>query len=227
MTDPKPQRRWSSMSTSLKTLVVTVMALALAIPIMFTFLQSNQSTELDATGQPKGVAEHSHYLDYVGEDAPTVVEFLDFECPACGSIYPYVEEIREHYKGEINYVVRYFPLSGHRNAMTAALAVEAAAQQDQFESMYQRVFETQAEWGGSQEDESATFRGYAQSMGLDMAAYDAAVADEANEARIIEDYNAGVALGVTGTPSFYLDGKPLRLTDPNDLPNAIDQVLGK
>ena len=108
-----------------------------------------------------------------------------------------------------SFVHRYFPLPGHRNSMNAALAVEAAAQQGQYEAMYQRMFETQAEWGESAEDQSAVFRGFAEDLGLDMAAFDAAVADPATQERVELDVADGEALGVAGTPTFYLDGEVL------------------
>ncbi|WP_339328948.1 DsbA family protein [Sediminivirga luteola] len=138
-----------------------------------------------------------------------------------------MEEIREQYDGRINYVVRYFPHQGHFNSMNAAVAVEAAAQQGQFEGMYRMMFETQAEWGEGQTSEAARFRGYAETLGLDMAAYDAAVADPATQERVEEDFNAGRALEVSGTPTFFLDGEQLELTAPEDLPNALDAALAQ
>ena len=77
------------------------------------------------------------------------------------------------------------------------------------EPMYQRMYETQAEWGESGEDKSAVFRGFAVDLGLDMAAFDAAVADPATTERIKLDVADGEALGVGGTPTFYLDGEVL------------------
>lgn len=75
--------------------------------------------------------------------------------------------------------------------------------------MYQRMFETQSEWGESAEDNSAVFRGFAEDLGLDMAAFDAAVADPATEERVRLDVADGTALGVRGTPTFFLDGQLL------------------
>ncbi|GGO59763.1 thioredoxin domain-containing protein [Microbacterium sp. ZXX196] len=167
----------------------------------------------------------SHVLDYVGPDAPTLVEFLDFECEVCGAFAPYVEEIRQQYDGDINYVVRYFPIPGHFNSMNAAVAVEAAAQQGSFEEMHDLMFETQAEWGEGQTSEAARFRSYAEELGLDMAAYDAAVADPGTQARVEEDFSEGRALGVGGTPTFFLDGEQLELTQLSDLTDAIDRAL--
>ncbi|WP_341954227.1 thioredoxin domain-containing protein [Salinibacterium sp. TMP30] len=98
-----------------------------------------------SAAQPRAsaVASDSRYIDEVGPAAVTVVEFLDFECEACAYFHPFVEELRAVYDGEINYVVRYFPLPIHRSGMDAAIAAEAAAQQGQFEGMYQHLFETQ------------------------------------------------------------------------------------
>ncbi|PZU37138.1 MAG: disulfide bond formation protein DsbA, partial [Microbacterium sp.] len=167
----------------------------------------------------------SHVVDDGGDGAVIVVEFLDFECEACGAFYPIVEEIREKFDGEITYVIRYFPLPGHTNSTNAALAAEAAAQQDQFEAMYQRLFETQAEWGESQESRADMFRGFAEGLGLDLAVYDAAVADPATLARVQSDFDDGRALGVSSTPTFFVDGALLELQQWNDLEDTIDQAV--
>lgn len=139
------------------------------------------------------------------------MEFLDFECEACGAAYPFVEELRAEYSENVTFVQRYFPLPGHLNSMNAAVAVESAAQQDAYEPMYKKMFDTQAQWGESADNKSALFRTYAEDLGLDMAAYDAAVADPATEERVKLDVNDGKALGVTGTPTFFLDGKMLNV----------------
>lgn len=229
MSDTRTHDRWSRMSTSMKAMAITIPAVLLvaAIIIVSTMLNRPEPAPVDAEGRAETVAADSHYLDSAGEDAPTVVEFLDFECEACGALYPYVEQVREHYDGKINYVVRYFPLQGHFNSMNAAVAVEAAAQQGEFEQMYHRMFETQAEWGEGQTSEAERFRGYAESLGLDMEAYDEAVADPKTQQRVEQDYEAGLSLGVSGTPTFYLDGELLELTGPNDLPDAIERALNR
>lgn len=230
MTQPAPESRRKRLSRSMKTLLVTggaiVAIAAIALP-MAALGQPAPAALPSGSGAAPTLSADAHYLDQVGEDAPTVVEFLDFECEACGMLYPYVEEVREYYDGKINYVVRYFPLQGHFNSMHSALAVEAAAQQGKYEEMFHLMFETQGEWGEGQTSEAPRFRGYAEQLGLDLAAYDAAVADPATLTRIEDDYNAGLALGVTSTPTFFLDGEMLTLTTPNDLPDAIDRALTK
>jgi protein-disulfide isomerase len=162
------------------------------------------------------VREDSHVLDDAGEGAPVLVEFLDFECEACLAAYPLVEQVRQEYAGELTFVVRYFPIDGHANSMNAAVAVEAAAQQGTFEDMYERMYQTQAEWGEQQESQAPLFRQFAQDLGLDMEAYDAAVADPATRQRVEQDRQDGMALGVQGTPTFFLDGELMQLSSAED-----------
>ena len=157
------------------------------------------------------VRPNSRVLSKAPNEQAVLVEFLDFECEGCKAAYPVVEELRAEYADTVTFVHRYFPLPGHPNSMTAAVAVEAAGQQGQYEAMYQQMFDTQEQWSHTTEDRSPVFRGYAEDLGLDMAAYDAAVADPATRDRIEADVADGTALGVQGTPTFFLDGQMLTL----------------
>src|SRR5699024_10321437 len=128
-------------------------------------------------------------------------------CEACGAFYPFVEQLRAEYADTVTFVHRYFPLPGHVNSMNAAIAAEAAAQQGQYEAMYQLLFDAQTQWGESTKDQSAVFRGFAEELGLDMGAYDAAVADPATRDRVEADITDAMALGVRSTPTFFLNGQ--------------------
>jgi protein-disulfide isomerase len=181
---------------------------------------TNEVTKSESVLQP-----NTHILDDAGEGAATLVEFLDFECEACGAFYPVVEELREDFEGEVTFAFRYFPLPGHVNSTTAALAVEAAAQQGKLEEMYARMFETQAEWGESQESKADLFRQYAEELGLDLLEYDMAVAAPETLERVKADFEAGVALGVQSTPTFFLNERPVQLASFDDLRAAIEAEL--
>ena len=178
-----------------------------------------------ASTPPPVVAENSHRLDVAEGSTVTFTEFLDFECEVCGAVYPFVEELRADYAGEVTFVTRYFPMPGHTNSRTAAIAVEAAAQQGEFEAMYDRMFETQAEWGEQQVSKADVFRGYADDLGLDMAAYDEAVADPATEARVQFDFDAAVALGAQGTPTIFINEELVPLTSPDDIRAALERAV--
>jgi protein-disulfide isomerase len=207
--------------------VAVVIVLVIAALILVMVNRPVAPDPSDTAGALPGTRANSHVLDDAGPDKPTLVEFLDFECEACGAFYPIIEQIRTDYAGEINYVVRYFPLPGHFNSTNAALAAEAAAQQGEFESMYQRLFETQTQWGEQQISHADLFRTFAEELGLDMAAYDAAIADPATQERVEQDLNDGRYLDVTGTPTFFLDGEKLELTQLSDLTDALDAATGR
>ncbi|WP_369374414.1 DsbA family protein [Promicromonospora sp. Populi] len=172
------------------------------------------------------IREDSHVLNQAADEQAVLVEFLDFECEVCRAYYPAVEQLREEHGDELTVVMRYFPIAGHTNSTNAAVAVEAAAAQGQLEPMYQRMYETQAEWGEAQESRADVFRGFALELGLDMDQFDAAVADPATTERVQSDFNEGRALGVSGTPTFFLDGEQLELTGPEGLVQAVEGVLG-
>ena len=168
----------------------------------------------------------SHRLGPAAGDRVRFVEFLDFECEACRAAFPSVERLRAEYAGRVDFVARYFPLPGHLNSEPAALAVEAAARQGRYEAMYQTMYETQASWGDQQVPHAATFRGFAERLGLDMAAYDRDVADPAVRQRVLADRDDGLAVGVQGTPTFFLNDRPVEGDRSYPaLKAALDQAL--
>lgn len=218
------------MKTPVKATLVTIAVVVVLVVAALIYVLVNQSQAAppssgDGSSSAQLVRENSHVLDDGGEGAVTVVEFLDFECEACGSFYPIVEDLREQFAGEITYVVRYFPLPGHFNSKNAAIAAEAAAQQDRFEDMYHRLFESQAEWGEVQESRADLFRGFAEELGLDMVAYDAAVADPSTTERVDQDFEEGRALGVSSTPTFFVDGELAQLQEWDDLENLVQAAV--
>lgn len=211
-----------AVKAGLVALAVAVVLVVVAVIVVLMNQRSSAPPESsDGAATAQVIRENSHVLDDGGEGAVTVVEFLDFECEACGAFYPVVEDLRQRYDGEITYVIRYFPLPGHQNSRNAAFAAEAAAQQGRLEDMYRKLFESQSQWGEAQESRADVFRGFAEELGLDMAAYDAAITDPATAARVDLDYNDGQALGVSGTPTFFVDGDPITLERYDDLENAI------
>ncbi|MER6407850.1 thioredoxin domain-containing protein [Streptomyces viridosporus] len=155
------------------------------------------------------VRESSHRLTDPADSELTLVEFLDFECEACGAYFPVVERLREEYGDRVTFVARYFPMPGHRNGELAARTAEAAARQGKFEEMYTKLFTTQKEWGESQEWKEGVFRGYAEGLGLDMKKFDADLADPETAGRVQEDQRDGLGLEVQGTPTFFLDGRKI------------------
>lgn len=215
------------MSTNLKVSAALVAAFAAVVAAFLVVGQSDSGSSAGGAGAGgvQVVREDSHRLGEPGAGDVTLVEFLDFECEACASVYPFVEQLREDYAGQVTFVARYMPMPGHANAENAAVAVEAAAQQGEFEAMYRRMYETQAEWGEQQDSEAALFRTFAEDLGLDMAAYDEAVADPATLERVLSDREDGLALGVEGTPTFFLNGEKLQVTTTTEFVEQVEAAL--
>ncbi|WP_434739859.1 DsbA family protein [Micromonospora sp. SH-82] len=171
------------------------------------------------------VRADSHRLA-TAEDGVTLVEFLDFECEGCLAAYPAVQRILDTYQGQVTVVVRYFPMPGHPNSDLAAQAAQAAANQGRFAEMYARLFEGQPTWGHRQDPQTEVFVGYARTLGLDVERFRQDLTDPATAARIAADRADGEAAGVTGTPTFFVDGRPLtHLRTEADLVAAIDDAL--
>ena len=225
----KPPRK---ISTSKKAALIAIPAVLLVTLVfilvsIFSRPEVQQSAEAASEGPPSSVPvvqENSHILDDAGEGAPVFVEFLDFECEACGAAYPVIEDVRKQYDGKVTFVTRYF-MTNHANSMNAAVAVEAAAKQGKFEKMYQKLFESQAEWAEQQTPQVDRLRGYADELGLNMSTYDRDVADPNTQARVQEDHDAGLALGVRGTPTFFLNGEMIQPRSVTDLTGALDAAV--
>ena len=216
-----------ALKISLSLVVVFAAALAVFLVVDRSGTPDAAAAEQAAT-DPASIAvrENSHRLNSVPDGRVTFVEFLDFECEACRSVYPAIEQLREEYGDRVSFVARYFPIASHFNAERAARAVEAAAQQGGFEDMYQRMYETQAQWGEQQVPQDELFRSFAVEQGLDMSAFDAAYTDPATLERIEADVADGIALGVQGTPTFFLNGTKIEPTTYGDLADALDAALG-
>lgn len=188
-------------------------------------LRGADSPDTAASGVGATVREDSHRLNDVADGKVTFVEFLDFECEGCRAAFPVVEQLRSTYGDRVSFVVRYFPLPGHVNGERAARAVEAAAQQGQFEAMYRQMYETQTQWGEQQTPQDDAFRDLARKLGLDMTRWEADYTSPATKARIQTDIDDGTSLGVTGTPSFFLNGERLDPKSVDELTVAIETAL--
>lgn len=140
----------------------------------------------------------------------TLVEYLDFECEACRAYYPVIKQLEAEFPNDLRVVTRYFPLPGHRNSMTAAIAVEAASKQGKYWEMHDKLFETQETWGNKQVPNPQIFEQYAQEIGLDMAKFKADVADPTTKARVQRDFDASEKLGNSSTPSLFVQGKKVQ-----------------
>jgi protein-disulfide isomerase len=138
-----------------------------------------------------------------------LIEYLDFECEACRAYFPLVKQLEKDFPNDLKIVMRYFPLPSHRNAMPAALAVEAAGRQGKFIEMHDLLYTEQEKWGEKAVATPAVFEAYAQQLGLDMEKFKQDVASPEVKARVQRDVDGGMALGARGTPTFILNGEKI------------------
>ncbi|APX31865.1 disulfide bond formation protein DsbA [Brachybacterium sp. P6-10-X1] len=212
-----------SRSVKLTLGLIAVAAVVFAGFVIFLDPKEDQADSSEATGAATGqlVREDSPRLSEGGE--AVFVEYLDFECEACLSLYPAVEEIRAEYGDRVTFVVRYLPL--HGNSVEAAKAAEAAGEQGEFEAMYKALFENADEWSHQETSQREAFFGYAEELGLDMERFEQVYDDPATLARIEQSAADAEALGVTSTPTFFVDGERLEPTRVEDLTDPLDAAL--
>ena len=157
--------------------------------------------------------------------AVTIVEFLDFECEACGAAFPIVKRILAEYEGQVTYVVRDFP--NHNNSVLAASAAYAAGEQGKYWQMYDLLFGRQTSWAERQESQANVFLGFAQELGLDMTRFRKDLESGKYVDRIRRDFEAARTLGVDATPTFFINGEKFVGVLPyEEMKRRIDDALG-
>lgn len=140
----------------------------------------------------------------------TLVEFGDFQCPACKSYAPVIKQVIAQYRDNpnFNFVFRNFPLAQHLNAKKAAAAAEAAGEQGKYWEMYEALYDKQSEWETSQ-DPIPAFTVYAASLGLNVEEFKKAITEDRFTQIINTDTNDGLKLQVNSTPTFFINGQKL------------------
>ncbi len=162
------------------------------------------------------------------EDARVVIiEFSDYQCPYCRKFaLETLDRILEEYKGQVRFVYRDFPIENiHPYALKAAEAANCAGEQGRYFEYHDLLFEKQPEW--SQRGEEA-FVEYAEQLGLDVGSFRACLASGRYEQEVRKDLQDGIEAGVTGTPTFFINGIPLSGAQPFEAFKAIiDAELAK
>jgi len=140
----------------------------------------------------------------------TLVEYTDFQCPACGAYYPLIKQLTEESSDKVKVVIRHYPLMQiHKNALPSARAAEAAGRQGKFWEMYDLLFTNQKDWSLAEDPTKSIFPSYADRIGLDAEKFRQDMADPSIDDKINQDRQTGNDLEITGTPTFFLNGKKL------------------
>ncbi len=158
----------------------------------------------------------------------TVEEFADFQCPPCAGMSAVVKQMEQKYGERLRIVYRHYPLRNHANAVPAALAAEAAGLQGKFWEMHDHLFKNQAGWSKAQNPRTL-FTEYAAAIGLNTERFAKDMDDERLKARVTADQERATSMGVSRTPSVFVNGQALpsdQLSMPG-LQAAIDAAAGK
>lgn len=158
-----------------------------------------------STTYNEGVTVQAHLKG--NPDAPVkLVEYSDFQCPACAAFQPVVAEILAEFGDSVSFEYRHFPLMQiHPLAEPAARAAEAAGQQDKFFEFHDLLFANQATWSKSS-NPGQFFTQYATELGLDLEQFARQQRASVLQKHVRAQFDEARSLGLTGTPSFYLNG---------------------
>lgn len=165
------------------------------------------------------------------EEKVVLVEFGDFECPACKAANPFINELISKYKENVTFVYRTFPI--HRNSVIASQAAYAAKEvandPDMFFTMADLLFEKQSEWdtASGARNQKELFVSYAASLGLDSNKFKEILDSGKYESNVNKDQEDARTLGTRVTPTFYVNGRIVEGGKINDLENFIKEEISK
>jgi len=170
----------------------------------------------------EGVEVREHVKGNPDADV-VLVEYSDFECPACAAFHPTVSEIMDVYGDQVRFEYRHFPVI-NRNPQVL-VAAEAAGQQGKFFEYHDLLFENQEDWL-TLPNVDRLLEQYAQELDLDMDLWTQHRRASLLRSKIQEDFNRGRTDGVTGTPTFFLNDERVEIQTFGDLIEAVEEALG-
>lgn len=140
-----------------------------------------------------------------------LIEYGDYQCPGCASVYPRLKTLSEKYEGQIGFVFRNFPLTTiHPNARAAAAAAESAGLMGKYWEMHDLLYENQDQWKDlTSAERTDAFKGYAKSLGLNELTFQENLSKMTINQKISFDQALGKKLNVSSTPAIYLNGEEL------------------
>ncbi len=188
--------------------IITIAMLFLSRPVPTITLP--KETLVPASAHTKGNKDANVYL----------VEFSDFQCPACAAFAPVVESLMEKNKNELLFVYRHYPLPKHQFAVPSALAAEAASVQGKFWEAAAYLFTNQDKFSDTLWDTMAT------DLTLDKAQFTKDMTAQTGKSTIDQDLSLATALNLPGTPTFFLNGALMKnINTPQDLVALVEAAI--
>ncbi len=198
--------------------------------VLLAIFANPQPEQPGQTVDSNSLIRESSHMTGKKDSKVTVVEFGDFQCPACGAAHPEVKAVLEQYKDNpnVNFVFRNFPLDTiHPNAHISAEAAEAAGAQGKYWEMHDMLYEKQNEWSASLTPLDF-FAQYATQLGLNVDEFKTAIQQRRFADVINTDYKDGETAGVNSTPTFFINGtKQNKVLQRDELKSLIEAELAK
>lgn len=201
---------------------VTVLVVGVVVVLMLLVKMSSDLGSGSAVSLKTALAATDWTRGSASSSKVTLIEYADFQCPACASYHPLVKELEREFPNDLLVVYRHFPLPQHKNAVMASVAAEAAGKQGKFWEMHDVLFEKQTEWSDVS-DPKELFGSYAIFLGLNGAQFAADLLDPSLEAKVNSQKLDGVKNNVNSTPTFFLDG--VRLVNPRSYASFKELVV--
>ncbi len=213
---------------NLPLLIGTVVGtIVLIVVVAFAFSGTGQEVAQVNVPENELVADLRNVKGATESAQVTIVEFSDFQCPACRAAQPMIEQVMERHGDTTRLVYRHFPLDQiHLNARSAAYAAEAAGTFDKFWPMHDLLFEQQEEWATVTDKEVLyeQFATYAQQLQIDKAAFLERIEDSSLQAAVSNDSVYGEKIGINATPTFFVNGQQVPVPQ---LLDAVESLLNQ
>lgn len=206
--------------------IVTILVLA-TVGIIYLGSRSAGTSHFTATVAP--AITTTDWTEGPKDAKVTLIEYGDFQCPACGAYYPVVKQILSAYGDKILFVFRNFPLTQvHEDAQIAAQAAEAAGLEGKYWEMHAQLYETQRTWSTASPDTVVKdyFDGYAQSLGLNVDKFNQDIISDPVKNKIQADIAGGNAAAIDHTPTFFVNFTQIpNPTSYDKFRSALDNAL--
>ncbi|GAB4019555.1 MAG: hypothetical protein Fur0010_21630 [Bdellovibrio sp.] len=202
--------------------IAVIVSFFLAAALIYKKNLENESRDLAKAQQELFVPSYS-MTNGPDNAKVTLVEFLDPECESCRAFFPFVKMILNEYKDNIRLVIRYMPY--HSNSRFAIKILEAARKQNKYWSAMEVLFFYQPQWGDHHNPKPELIWNFLPEVGIDVEQIKRDMNDPSFEQIIEKDKSDGEKLGVRGTPSFFINGKPLRQFSFEQLKLQIEEEL--
>ena len=187
--------------------LVGTFALVIAVSVIFSKKASQPLDQNRLTGEARNATGSA-------QPKAIIVEFSDFQCPACKAAAPLVKQLVTKYQDQIKFIYRNFPLPQHQYGQLAALAAETAGSVGKYWEFHDVLFEKQEEWSALKENEVVDqFVKYAESIKIPGDLMRQSLKEKTFENVVLKDIADGNALGVSSTPSFYVNGQRIQTSN--------------